>query len=186
VMASLAALYKESHDFKAVAIDSLDWLEQLIWRSVCESRGVSSIEDFPYGRGYTFALDAWRRVLAGLDALRDERGMHVLLIAHAKIERFQHPETDSFDRFVPRLHRLAAAMIQEWSDEVLFACFKVFTKKSDEGFNRKRTQGLTTGERILRTTERPAHLAKNRLGLPDEIPLEWNTYAQFFNSPEGT
>ena len=79
---------------------------------------------------------------------------------------------------MPRLHRLASQVIQEWCDEVLFATFKVFTKQTDEGFDRKRTQGIGTGERILRTVERPAHVAKNRLSLPEELPLDWNAYAQ--------
>lgn len=182
VMAAISALFTEQHDYRTLAIDSLDWLEQLIWRAVCKERGVSSIEDIGYGRGYTFALEPWRKVLDGLSALRNERDMHIVLIAHSKIERFQNPETDSYDRFVPRLHRLASALIQEWSDEVLFACFKVFTKQTDEGFDRKRTQGISTGERILRTTERPSHIAKNRLGLPDELPLDWEAYAQYFNT----
>ena len=56
--------------------------------------------------------------------------------------------------------------------------FKVYTKQTDEGFDRKRTQGIGTGERILRTVERPAHVAKNRLGLPEEMPLDWDAYAQ--------
>jgi hypothetical protein len=34
-------------------------------------------------------------------------------------------------------------------------------------------QGIGTGERIIRTTERPAHVAKNRLNLPDEISLDY-------------
>ncbi len=69
---------------------------------------------------------------------------------------------------MPRLHRLASQVIQEWCDEVLFATFKVYTKQTDEGFDRKRSQGIGTGERIIRTVERPAHVAKNRLNLPEE------------------
>ena len=39
-------------------------------------------------------------------------------------------------------------------------------------------QGIGSGERILRTTERPSHLAKNRLALPDELPLSWPEFAK--------
>jgi hypothetical protein len=106
--------------------------------------------------------------------------MACLLLAHAKIERYENPETDSYDRYVPRLQKLASQIIQEWCDEVLFATYKVFTKTSDEGFNRKKAKGIGTGERIIRTTERPTHLAKNRLNLPDELPLDCEAYAQYF------
>jgi hypothetical protein len=64
-------------------------------------------------------LDQWRKFLEGLAALRRDKGFAVVLIAHAKIEKFENPETESYDRYVPRLHKLASALIQEWCDEVL-------------------------------------------------------------------
>lgn len=177
VLAALGALYAEPHEYRTLVLDSLDWLERLIWADVCAKRGVESIEDIGYGKGYVFALTNWREILAGLDALRNERGMEIVLIAHAQIERFANPETDTYDRYSPRLQKLASALVQEWCDEVLFATYRIHTKVTNEGFDRKRVQGVGTGERILRTTERPAHVAKNRLGLPEEIPLDYRIYA---------
>jgi hypothetical protein len=179
VLGAFSALYTEDHDYQTVVIDSLDWLERLIWAEVCAKRGVESIEDIGYAKGYVFALTQWREVLGGLDALRNERDMQVVLIAHAQIEKFANPETDSYDRYSPRLQKQASALVQEWADEVLFATYKVHTKTTSEGFDRKRTQGIGTGERIIRTTERPAHVAKNRLNLPDEFPLDYRLYAAF-------
>jgi hypothetical protein len=182
VLGALGELYTERHDYRTVVIDSLDWLERLIWADVCRKRGVESVEDIGYGKGYVFALTQWREVLSGLDALRNlpgERGMSVILIAHAAIEKFANPETDTYDRYAPRLQKLASAMVQEWADEVLFAGYRVHTKSTDEGFNRKRAVGIGAGERILRTTERPAHVAKNRLNLPDEMPLDHRVYAAY-------
>jgi len=49
-------------------------------------------------------------------------------IAHARIERFENPETDAYDRYSPRLNKHASALIQEWCDEVLFATYKVHTR----------------------------------------------------------
>lgn len=179
VVSALSALYAEPHEYRSVVVDSLDWLERLIWAKVCQDRGVESIEDIGYAKGYVFALTSWREVLAGLDALRSERGMGVILIAHAQIEKFANPETDTYDRYSPRLHKQASALAQEWCDEVLFATYSIHTKATDEGFGRKRVQGIGTGERIIRTTERPAHVAKNRLGLPEQIPLDWRIYGAF-------
>ena len=178
VIEHLEALYSCEHTYETVVIDSADWLERSIWHEVCQQRSVNSIEEIGYAKGYLFALTQWRQVLDGLSALRSERGMTVILLAHSKVERFENPETDSYDRYVPRLHKLAAGLLMEWSDEVLFATYKVYTKLTDEGFNRKRAQGVGTGERILRTTERPSHVAKNRLNLPGELPLDWNEFAR--------
>lgn len=179
VLNAIGVLYNEKHDYKTVVIDSLDWLEQLIWAQVCVEHNKKSIEEIGYAKGYVFALSHWRNILDGFNALRNERGMDIILVAHAEIVKFDNPETDPYDRYTPKLHRRASALVQEWADEVLFATYKVHTKQTDEGFNRKRTMGIGDGERILRTCERPAHLAKNRLGLPEEMPLDHRIYSAF-------
>jgi len=181
-MKALSELYTEPHPYQTIVVDSLDWLERLIWAEVCRKRNVESIEDIGYAKGYIFALTQWREFIEGLSALRNDKGMTAVLIAHARIERFENPETESYDRYVPRLHKLAAAVVQEWCDEVFFATYKVYTKQTEEGFNRKRSQGIGTGERIIRTQERPAHVAKNRLNLPEELPLDWNAYAYYLTT----
>lgn len=167
------------HEFKTVVIDSADWMERLIWKKVCENDGKKAITDFPYGTGYGKSASIFSDVLGALNCCRDV-GMSVVIIAHCEIKRFENPEGDSYDRYVPKLHRDTAALLQEWADEVLFACYKVNVRKTDEGgFSKERGVGLGTGERVVRTTERPAHLAKNRLGLPDEIPLSFDEYSKY-------
>jgi hypothetical protein len=178
VMDALASLYTESHAFQTVVIDSLDWLEPLIWQRACRDNGWASIEDAGYGKGYVAALDLWRQYLEGLNALRDERGMTIIQLAHTDIKRFDSPEHEPFDRFVIELHTRAAALLQEHSDVVLFANYRISTVKSDVGFNKKVTRALGSGERVLYTAERPAFLAKNRYGLPDSLPLSWAAFAE--------
>ena len=174
---AVTALLQEEHSYQTAVVDSADWLERITWDDVCREHGVKAIESIPYAKGYTFALSKWEGILRGLDALRDRRGMAVILIAHAKMERFENPETEPYDRYAPRLHKHASALIQEWADAVLFAAFKVHTRKVGEKFGQDLHKGIGTGERVIRTTERPGHLAKNRLGLPDEMPLDYRAYA---------
>ncbi len=184
VESAIGALYTDEHEFQTVVIDSADWLERLIWDDLCEKYGVDSIEkvDGGYSKGYTHALTPWRRLLDGLNALRNQRGMAVILLAHAKVEKFEDPEASAYDRYSPRLHKHATALIDEWCDAVLFATRKIITKTEDAGFNRKRTTaaGLGTdgGERILRCVGSPACIAKNRYSLPAELPLSWAALMQ--------
>ena len=114
VMKAITELYNGKHGFRTVVVDSVDWLERLIWADICHKRQVDSIEDIGYAKGYVFALTQWRDFLEGLAALRRDKGMTIVLIAHAKIEKFENPETESYDRYVPRLHKLASAVVQEW------------------------------------------------------------------------
>ena len=137
----LQTLIHEQHEYESVVIDSLDWLERLIWDAICEQYGVSSIEkaDGGYARGYTHALTPWRGILDDLNLLRSHRGMCIVLLAHAKVEKFEDPEQSAYDRYSPRLHKHATALISEWADAVLFATRKVITKTEDAGFGRDRT-----------------------------------------------
>jgi len=139
-----------------------------------------NIADIGYGAGYKQALSFWDRVLFALDWLRSERGMGIILLAHADIKRFESPEQDSYDRYQPALHPLASALIQEWCDEVLFASYRVFTRQEDQGFNKKRTISVSDGERYVRTQETAAVQAKSRLAMPPEIPFDWDSYAKCF------
>jgi len=182
VLSSLQALYQEKHDFQTVTLDSLDWLERLIFDEVCRDYGVRSIEkvDGGYGKGYVYTLTYWRKILNLLDALRNEKGMACILIAHCCIEKFEDPEASAYDRYTPRLNKHANALISEWVDAVLFATRRFRTQKEDAGFGRERTiaapVGTDGGERILRTVGGPACVAKNRFNLPSELPLNWTAF----------
>lgn len=185
VVEFLRELYSEKHDFKTVVVDSVDWLEQLIWDRVCEDNGKKrgEIESFGYGRGYSLALKRWLELLSGLDALRKDRGLAVVFVAHARIERFDAPDSESYDRYSPRLQKLALPRLIEWCDEVFFATYEVFFRKTTEG-RKERSIPMGSGSRALLTSGSPSHLAKNRLNAPESIPLEWSAYEQLYKSEE--
>jgi hypothetical protein len=188
VMEALGALYTEDHDFKTLVVDSLDWLEPLVWQHTAQAHNQREIEAFGYGKGYLAALDDWRTFLDGVNALRDERGMGAILIAHAEIKRFDSPTTEPYDRYQPKLHARASALLQEHADAVLFANYRVSTVKADVGFSKKVVRGVSGGDRLLHTAERPAFLAKNRFGLPETLPLAWTELATripFYAAPVG-
>lgn len=162
------------HDYKTVVIDTLDWLERLIWQAVADEGGKKSIEDYGYGKGYVLAIKRWESLLNMLDSCRTA-GMNVILLSHAKVEKFAPPDTDSYDRWVPDLHKAAAAVVEEWCDEVLFATYQVSTIKGGDGFN-SRVRAIGSGDRVVYTSETPTHRAKRRISLPDQMPLDWATY----------
>jgi hypothetical protein len=178
VMEAIGSLYTEDHEFKTVALDSADWTETLVWAETCRINGWKSIEDAGYGKGYAAALDLWKMLLDGLNALRDERGMAIVILAHSEIRRFDAPDSEPFDRYQPKLHKGASAILQEHADCVLFCNYRVNTVKADAGFNKKVVRGVGSGERLLYTVERPAFLAKNRFSLADNMPLSWDALAE--------
>lgn len=190
VQQALCELQAQAHDYETVVIDSTSALERLIHDQVCKDSGVTSIEkaEGGYSRGYTAALSYWREILAQLNDLRLKKNMVVVLIAHAKVERFEDPEANAYDRYAPRLHKHASALLCEWCDAVLFATRKMRTQSEDAGFGRTRTTahglGKAGGERILRTVGSPCCVAKNRYGITEELPLSWAALMSAFSQSQ--
>lgn len=182
VKQALSSLLTEEHDFGTVIVDSLDWLEPLVWSEVCKLHNKRSIEEIPYGKGYIEAAPYWREFLDMLDQLR-EKGMASVLIAHSEIKRFDSPETDPYDRYQIKLHKMARALVQEWADVIGFAQFETAIKKQDAGFGNSKTRGIGTGRRLLHVAEKPAYVAKNRYAMPDTIPLSWDALTSAIQGP---
>ena len=177
VIEQLKAIRDGEHEFQTLAIDSLDWLERIIWDRVCGDYGVKSIEkaDGGYGKGYMYALTYWREIVKLLNEIRSKRQMAIILVAHAKVERFEDPEHPAYDRYQPRLHKAANSLICEWADAVLFATRRM---RIDSTTGRAAPVGAGGGERVLRTNGSPAFNAKNRYSLPVEMALSWDSFMQ--------
>ncbi len=175
VIGYLDTLINEEHDYKTVCVDSLDWLEAMIWERVCKDEGKESIEQIGYAKGYIYALNYWQTILSGLNALRS-KGMVCILIAHSIVKPFNNPLTDPYDRYSLKLHEKAKAKLEEWSDCLLFAGYKVAVRKG-EGKG-EQLRGVGKGERILYTEERPGFAAKNRYSLPAELPFAYEHFIE--------
>ncbi|MCC2653087.1 MAG: hypothetical protein K0R61_744 [Microvirga sp.] len=182
MMEAIGALYGEDHDRQTFILDSLDAFEPHVWREACRKNGWANIEAPGYGKGYVAALELWRELLEGLRALRDERGMTIILIAHSVVKRFEAPDHDPIDRYQPKLHDRASALLQEQADVVGFLNYRVSIREKDEGFGKKATRGVGSGQRVLYLEERPAYLAKNRYSMPPFIDLP--TTEQAWQQPD--
>ena len=171
VMEAIGALYGESHDFQTVILDTLDRLEPMVWARVCSDHGVKSIEEVGggYGKGYLAADALWRELFDGLNALRLERGMTIILVAHSSIDRFDDPRTASYSRYDIRLQKRAIGIVQDEVDAILFVNQDTTVKSEDAGFNKKRQHAEGGGNRIVYCEGRPAFTAKNRYGLPAQF-----------------
>ena len=175
VLDALAVLAQEDHQFKTVVLDSVDWLDHLIWKDV---EATHDAKELAYGKGAMIVGERWREVLAALNYLRNERGMIVILLAHCQIKRFDSPEVEPYDRYQPKLQERANAILREWVDALLFANYRTIVKKDDVGFQKTANRGISTGERLLYTSERPAYMAKNRYGFPESLPMSWEAFSQ--------
>jgi len=179
IKAAVSDLIHEDHEYKTLVIDSLDWIEPLVWASVCKADGVASIEqvDGGFGKGYVQAVEQWNEFIKQLTRLRKK--MHIVLIAHSQIRVFNDPAEDGqYDRYLLKLNEKAGAKFREACDCVFFANFETrIVKKKGQS----KAKAFGDGARVMFTERRPAFDAKNRFDLPYQMPLSWS---EFFDCVE--
>ena len=165
---------------ETLVLDTADWAEVLCLQDVCARFKKTGIEDFGYGKGYTYAEEEWGRLLHLLDEVVD-RGMHVVVTAHAQLRKVELPEeTGSYDHWEMKLEKKDAALTKEWADIVLFCNYKTLVTK---GANPMEKNKATGGSRRMHAVHTPWWDAKNRHGLPEDMPLLFQSIAHLFAQP---
>lgn len=173
---------------KTLVIDTADWAERLCTEAVCAQHGKKGVEDFGYGNGYTYIAEEWGRFLNLLQDVIDIANINVVLNCHAIIRKFEQPnEMGAYDRYELKLGKKTTAqtapLTKEWADMVLFANYKTFSVAVDDKGKKHKAQG---GQRVMYTTHHPCWDAKNRDGLPEELPLDYSAISHLFENIEQT
>lgn len=180
LVGQLDKLLAEEHEFRTLVIDSLDWIEPLLWDQLCDDNHWKNIEDPGYGKGFTIALKTWSDMIHRVNRLREERGMNVILIAHYQAKNAKDPQNQTeYDRYQLKLNDKAAALWREFVDAVLFANYEVLTHKE-----KGKVRAMGDGARFLYTERRPGFDAKNRFGLPFQIPLDFDAFMEAYQAGE--
>ncbi|WP_072500341.1 ATP-binding protein [Olsenella phocaeensis] len=150
-----------------LVVDTADAAEKLCVSHLCAKHGWDGIEGISYGKGYTYLMEEFGKLLDLLSEV-SERGRNVTLVSHAAMRKFERPdESGAYDRFELKLTKKVAPMAKEWADMVLFCDYKTRIIKDKSGKAK-----ATGGSRVIRTSHNPCWDAKNRFGFPEELPLE--------------
>jgi hypothetical protein len=178
VLDQLAWVLGHADEVGTVVIDTVDWLEKLIFRAVCEEKKIQNIEDIGYGKGYVYAKQKVQGLLELLDTIIG-RGVHVVLVCHSMIRKFELPdEMGSYDRYTLKLNeKNIAPLIKEWVDMLLFVNFKTDVVTGSDGKTKKGKGGQ---KRVMYANHSACWDAKNRFGLPDEMPFDYDQIAELF------
>jgi len=161
---------------QALAIDTIDWMIQRIVEHVVldldgKSRGdITNTLGTAHG-GYFKAREivgniVYRDLLPMLNAVAD-KGVAIILLAHAANTKMTTPEGYDQRLASPDLPHWIAPPFIEWADAVLYA------HRQDD-------------QRLLRTEGNNVILAKNRYGLPAELPLSWPALMQALGANPNT
>ena len=167
---------------RTLVVDTADWAEKLCIRKVCDKARKDGIEDFGWGKGYTYVQEEFGKLLNSLEDVI-QAGVNVVVTAHAQMRKVEQPdEMGSYDRWELKLTKQCSPMLKEWADLLLFANYKTIVVNT-EG---KKYKGQGGQQRIMYTTHTAAWDAKNRFSLPDVLPFDYAQIEQMIiaNSSE--
>jgi hypothetical protein len=171
VFEALDELTTTKHDFRTLVVDTLTGIDTLVERHTCDANGWSSLGDPGYGKGPVAAFGEWLRVLAAFERFQAETNMHLVFLGHSALQKITDPDANVGEYLQFNLainDAKVSGLWHNWSDANLFANYEI-AKKSE-----KAKQVISSGNRYLYTAKRPAFVAKNRYGLPDRLPLDWD------------
>ena len=155
---------------KTLVIDTADWAERLCVDALCAAKGWKGIEDAGYGKGYVYLKEKFGALLDKLTDLQD-KGINVGFCAHAQLRKVERPEeTGAFDHWELKVSKQVGPMLKEWADLLLFCNYKTMVIHGATPMEKNKIAG---GKRVMYTTHNPVWDAKNRFGLPEELPLDY-------------
>lgn len=173
---------EDPQGFQTLVIDSADWLETMMIKHICMEAGINSIEKYEkgYGKGWTKLAEDWATLLDHLDRIRFKKRLNVLFISHARIKRYEPADDTGHDRYTLTMAEKSADVLKKWSDLTLFVKYDTFTVEED---GKVKVKG--GDKRVMYSKFHPCWDAKNRYGLPDKMPFEFDQIAGIFQrNPE--
>ena len=158
---------------RTYVLDTADWAEQIEISDLLSATQRTGIEDFGYGKGYTYSAERFGELLNLMTEVT-EKGINVVVTAHAQLRKIELPEEmGAYDHWEMKTSKKVAPMIREWADLVLFANYKINVVNVDNQGATKGKNKAQGGRRVMYTTHTPFWDAKNRYDLPEELPLDY-------------
>jgi hypothetical protein len=187
----LEALKTEKHDYKTLVIDTIDALEQVAQKEILsgtEKNKTMAMALGGYGKAYekmaTMFLEIRDEYLV---PLRDQKGMNIVILAHAEKTKHEDPMTlTSYDHYTTAIHKKVKPIFEDWASAILF----INHWRAKTSLNDGREVAIGDGSRMIFTEERPSHVAKNRFELPYEIEFKksgtWKELTDLIKKHYGT
>lgn len=182
---TLATLLAEGGEYKTLVLDSIDWAERLLHRQICKDNAVEETMlnkvGGGYGVGFIQAAARAQNLLELLAKIQSKWGWTIVLLGHAASTNTPDPQAASYLQWQPDLDKRFAACVREWCDEVFFAYQETIFEEVDAKVkSESRVIAKTSGRRKIKAVGGPAVMAKNRLGITTDLPLEWAAYQRLW------
>jgi hypothetical protein len=171
-------LAQDKIDYKAIGVDTIDWLEMLVHKKICTDSGAKTITDpyvkaTGYGNGYILAANMMKNEIIPLfEQIRDKHNTPIILTCHASIVTCKDPDIEPYDVHELKLQDKMRAVISERMEAKVYA--KIVRERDDKG------NYLPAKEREFIAAPQKGIEAKNNLFLPDTFKVTYSNGWQDF------
>lgn len=172
--------------WRHLVVDSLSGIEALVNIQACGQEKVAHMEAKDFKKVWAAAMPIWQRVQRELDAVRDQAGAHLWIIAHSQ-ETTEVVETgDTFAKYDLAFQGSGKSLGEirqlwrAWADHVLFLDWQATIKKA--GSIGQKAVGQYRS-RLLWTRETPRLFAKSRSAVPETLPATWEDLRKALGGP---
>ena len=184
VVDSVDALLGEEHNYKSVAIDTLDNAVSLLEKHVCDtefggvmnaSRGKEGFNSF--GKGNAVVAQRLKEFLhTKLDTLQ-ARGLQVILLSHTGTVKVSNSLALDFTACAASLPKQSLSVVNAWCDQIAHACSDIRVIQREGEKNKAQSIGT---ERWLVFEPEPGRMVKSRIGyeMPSKIPFSYSNYSE--------
>lgn len=174
-------VYQHPDCCKTLVIDTADWAEMLCSKKLFGDGGVESPG---YGKGYVMLAEKFQELLTELNSVI-AAGIHVVFTAHAQMRKFEQPdEMGAYDRWELKMQKKTAPLVKEWADMILFCNYKTIVVNVDGQGAQKGKNKAMGGERIMYSAHHICWDAKNRFGLPEQMPMSFDSISSVIGEPD--
>src|SRR5262245_58653994 len=180
VLQALAFVYENAagQGWKSLTVDSIDRLDPLVVNYTCRMNGWTKLADCAYGTGNVAYRNEWRQFMDAILAIRNDCQMSIFLLGHHQVRKLTPPDAEPYNKFGLAVPVEVEGILVNDADNVLFATQPVTTVSKDLGFKKTATRAIADSARLY-CQERGAHVAKNRYGMPEFIPMQWEQLAPY-------
>jgi len=169
--AQIAWLIKEEHDYKTLVIDSVSKLDVIFTEDIMKTDSKDNLAQCAggYGAGYQVLFGMHQRLRKGCQVLQEKRGMNVVFLAHADIDKIEPPDMAGYSKYVLKLTATSKVNMADPYvndvDIVGFIRLKTFIKSDTE-------RAMSTGVRELVVHAVASNVSKNRFGIEEPMIVE--------------
>lgn len=181
VWEQIGALIHEPHDYQTAVFDTVSAMDRIFVSHILKVDGKAKSLNSAmggYGAGFNMLASMHQRVRKGAELMRQRRGMNVVFIAHAEVDRVSPPDGDDYSRYSLRMtHNKSLPPYVDDVDAVGFLRQEMFIKGDAD--DRKRAISTDGRELVCHLTA--SNVSKNAWGVTDPIKvvLGENPLAQY-------